>query len=77
MQKLPVQRVCPGHGEMGGLDVIEKQKRYFVELREAVQRLIDKGRTLDRDPAADRGPFIQGVDRRRRQDAGREYRVRL
>jgi cyclase len=47
MQKLPVQRVCPGHGEMGGADVIEKQKRYFVELREAVQRLVDKGRTLD------------------------------
>jgi len=47
MQKLPVKSVCPGHGEMGGADVIEKQKRYFVELREAVQRLIDKGRTLD------------------------------
>jgi len=47
MQKLPVKRVCPGHGEMGDADVIAKQKRYFVELREAVQRLIDKGRTLD------------------------------
>jgi len=47
MQKLPVQRVCPGHGEMGGPDVLEKQKRYIVELREAVQRLVDKGRTLD------------------------------
>jgi glyoxylase-like metal-dependent hydrolase (beta-lactamase superfamily II) len=47
MQKLPVLRVCPGHGEMGGADVLEKQKRYFVELREAVQGLIDKGRTLD------------------------------
>lgn len=47
MQKLPVKRVCPGHGEMGDPDVLEKQKRYFVELREAVQRLVDKGRTLD------------------------------
>jgi cyclase len=47
MQKLPVKRVCPGHGEMGDADVLEKQKRYFVELREAVQRLVDKGRTLD------------------------------
>ena len=46
MQKLPVKRVCPGHGEMGNADVLEKQKRYFVELREAVQRLIDKGRSL-------------------------------
>ena len=46
MQKLPVKQVCPGHGEMGGLGVLEKQKRYFVELREGVQRLIDKGRTL-------------------------------
>jgi cyclase len=47
MQKLPVKRVCPGHGEMGDADVLEKQKRYFIELREAVQRLIDKGRTLN------------------------------
>lgn len=47
MQKLPVKRVCPGHGEMGGADVLEQQKRYFVELREAVQRLIDKGRALE------------------------------
>jgi cyclase len=46
MQKLPVKQVCPGHGEMGGPEVLEKQKRYFVELREAVQQLIDKGRTL-------------------------------
>jgi cyclase len=46
MQKLPVKQVCPGHGEMGGPDVLEKQKRYFVELRQAVQQLIDKGRTL-------------------------------
>ncbi len=47
MQKLPVKHVCPGHGELGDADVLEKQKRYFIELREAVQRLIDKGRTLD------------------------------
>jgi cyclase len=46
MQKLPVKKVCPGHGEIGDADVLEKQKRYFVELREAVQRLVDKGRTL-------------------------------
>jgi cyclase len=46
MQKLPVQHVCPGHGEMSDASVIEKQKRWFVELREAVQRMIDRGKSL-------------------------------
>jgi cyclase len=46
MQKLPVQHVCPGHGEMSDAGLIEKQKRWFTELREAVQGMIDKGKTL-------------------------------
>jgi cyclase len=65
MQKLPVQRVCPGHGEMGNADLLEKQKRYFVELREAVQRLVDKGRTLEQTKQQIEVPFFKewtGVD---------------
>jgi len=46
MQKLPVQKVCPGHGEMGDASVIEKQKRWFTELRETVQRMIDQDKSL-------------------------------
>src|SRR5437763_16812711 len=38
-----VKIVCPGHGPLGGKDVLAKQRRYFVELREQVKRGIDQG----------------------------------
>jgi glyoxylase-like metal-dependent hydrolase (beta-lactamase superfamily II) len=44
MQQLDVQLVCPGHGPLAGKDLLEKQKRYFVELRRHVQKGIDAGR---------------------------------
>jgi glyoxylase-like metal-dependent hydrolase (beta-lactamase superfamily II) len=47
MQELPVKQVAPGHGELAGAELLETQKRYFVELRSEVQKLIDAGRTLD------------------------------
>ncbi len=47
MQELPVKSICPGHGEMSGKELVATQKRYFVELREAIQRFIDKGTSLD------------------------------
>jgi glyoxylase-like metal-dependent hydrolase (beta-lactamase superfamily II) len=65
MQKLPVKNVCPGHGEMAEADLLEKQKRYFVELRQAVQALIDKGKSLDEVKAQIEIPFYKewtGVD---------------
>src|SRR5262249_28903690 len=34
MQQLDVKIVCLGHGPLTGKEVIEKQKRYFVELRQ-------------------------------------------
>lgn len=46
-QKLPVKKVCPGHGEMSDATLLETQKRYFVELRMAIQKLIDAGKSLD------------------------------
>lgn len=46
MQKLPVQKVCPGHGEMGDATVIANQKRWFTDLRETVQRMIDQRKSL-------------------------------
>ncbi len=65
MQKLPVKTVCPGHGEPSDAGLLERQKRYFVELREAVQRLIDKGKSLDEVRAQVDVPFYKewtGVD---------------
>src|SRR5262249_56469008 len=44
--------VCPGHGPLAGKDVLESQKRYFVELRKQVQAGIDGGKKLDEITAA-------------------------
>ena len=46
MQKLDVNMVCPGHGPLANKDVIEKQKRYFAELRQQVKKGIDDGKEL-------------------------------
>lgn len=62
---LAVKRVCPGHGEMSDISLVETQKRYFVELRMAVQRLIDDGRTLEQIKTEVNVPFYTdwtGVD---------------
>lgn len=47
MQELPVKHVCPGHGELADAKLLATQKRYFSELRMAVKKLIDAGRSLD------------------------------
>ncbi len=38
MQQLDVKMVCPGHGPLAGKDLLERQKRYFVELRDKVRQ---------------------------------------
>jgi phosphoglycerate dehydrogenase-like enzyme/glyoxylase-like metal-dependent hydrolase (beta-lactamase superfamily II) len=43
-QQLDVETVLPGHGAPAGRDLLERQKRYFVELREQVRRGIDAGK---------------------------------
>jgi cyclase len=47
MAKLPIQRICPGHGEMSDASLIATQRRYFVELRQAVQEAINAKMSLD------------------------------
>lgn len=47
MQELDVKKVGPGHGELSDKELLAKQKRYFVELRAAIQKGIDSGKTLD------------------------------
>lgn len=39
--------ICPGHGEMADASLIQTQKRYFVELRQEIQKGIDAGKSLD------------------------------
>jgi len=65
IQKLPVKTIAPGHGEAARKDLLATQKRYFVELREAVQRGIDSGKSLDQIKDSIHLPFYiewTGVD---------------
>ena len=47
MSKLPIKTICPGHGERSDNLLIDQQRRYFVELRQAVQEGINAGKSLD------------------------------
>jgi len=65
VEKLPVKQVAPGHGELADGSLVALQKRYFVELREAVQRGIDSGKSLAEIQSAIELPFYKkwtGVD---------------
>ncbi len=46
-QQLDIQMVCPGHGPVAGKELLEKQKRYFVELRQQVHKGIDANQNVD------------------------------
>jgi cyclase len=46
-QQLDVKLVCPGHGALAGKELLEAQKRYFVELRRQVRQGIDAGKDLE------------------------------
>ncbi|MER3416507.1 MAG: hypothetical protein C4297_09885 [Gemmataceae bacterium] len=54
MEKLAIRWICPGHGPIAGREVLALQKRYFVELREQVQKGIAGGKSLD--------DIVQSVD---------------
>jgi cyclase len=45
--QLDVKLVCPGHGPLGGKEVLQKQQRYFSELRSQVQKGIKAGKDFD------------------------------
>src|SRR4029077_16270383 len=44
--QLDVDIVCPGHGPLVGKEVLKKQQRYFIELRQQVQKGIDAGKDV-------------------------------
>lgn len=46
MQGLDVKLVVPGHGPLDGPALLERQKRYFQELRTQVKKGIDDGKEL-------------------------------
>src|SRR5688572_11964974 len=47
VQALRPAWVVPGHGKLGKGDVLEEQKRYFVELRRQVGGLVGQGKTVE------------------------------
>ena len=69
LQELPIKTICPGHGDLTGKELLATQKRWFVELREAVQMAIDKGKSLDEIKKELEVPFYKdwtGVDAKTR-----------
>jgi len=46
MADLKPNMVCPGHGPVAGADLIQKQKRYFVDLRDEVGKGIKQAKDL-------------------------------
>lgn len=47
VQALRPSFVVPGHGKLGKGDVLDEQRRYFVELRRQVGALVTQGKSLD------------------------------
>lgn len=47
MAKLDVDVICPGHGRLARKDLLATEKRYFTELRAAVQKGIDENKSLE------------------------------
>ena len=46
-QALDVEVVLPGHGGLGGADLIEGERRFMTELHAAVKKAIDDGNELE------------------------------
>jgi len=61
-KRLGVEKICPGHGPMGGSEVIVDQQGYFIELRRAVQTLVDAHKT----PAEIKASVAELADRLRK-----------
>lgn len=47
MQAFDPKLIIPGHGPLAGKELINKQKRYFVELRQQVRKGIESMKKLD------------------------------
>lgn len=45
LKKLGAEKICPGHGPIGGPEVIIDQHRYFVELQRRIKALVDARRS--------------------------------
>ena len=51
-KKLKPKVVCPGHGPMGGPEILEDQQSFFIALRSEVKKLADVRKSADEVKAA-------------------------
>lgn len=51
-QALGAEKIGPGHGAPAGAELLETQKKYFVELRAQVGKLVKEGKSQDEVKAA-------------------------
>ena len=47
MKKLDIDLICPGHGKVTRKDLLDTQKRYFIDLRAHVKKGIEDKKSLD------------------------------
>lgn len=59
MGELPIKKIAPGHGELADKDLIVTQRRYFVELRASIKKMIDGGQSLDEIKESISLPFYE------------------
>jgi cyclase len=66
-KSLGALQVCPGHGPIGGPEIIADQEEYFVEVRAGVKALMDAGKSAGEIKAA--APALAAQLRKVRQIA--------
>lgn len=47
IEGLPVDHIVPGHGEIGGKEIIPKLKRYLLGIRETMQKQVQAGKAKE------------------------------
>ena len=71
MEELDPKVIAAGHGEVAGIELIATQRKYFVELRAAIKKMGDGGKTLEQIKQTIDLPFYEewtGVDVKTREE---------
>jgi cyclase len=62
-RRLAPKTICPGHGALGGIEILEDQQQFFRRLTEEVERRLDAG------PSLGRGEAVEAIRRAIQTDA--------
>jgi len=58
-QKLGPKTICPGHGPMGGAEILEDQINFFIAVRDETKKIFDSGKS-----AADAKAAVEDIKSR-------------